>query len=269
MKECDVSVIIVNWNGLKLLPACLDSLAPGLAGLRYEVLVVDNASQDESVAWLRSNHPDVQIIANTQNLGFARANNQALRVAQGRYALLLNNDARLRPNTASFLVNGLETAPKVGAASPRLVNPDGTPQAFAFGRDPSIGYLLRRGLWRVAFRRPVHDWGVREPLRVDWVAGTCLLVRREVWERIGLLDEAFFMYFEDVDWCRRMRRAGWEVWYDPRVEVVHLGGQSLKRNPRAQAAYEESLRYFYRKHYPLPARWALALLLPVYRRMRA
>ncbi len=262
-----VSILIVNWNGRALLPDCLASLPAGAEGLSYEVIVVDNASQDASVAWLEVEAPQVRLIRNAENVGFARANNQALRAAQGAYAMLLNSDARLRPRTLSHLHAFMEAQPRAGAVSPRLVTPQGQPQAFAFGQDPAPGYLLRRGLWRLLARRPLHDWAVSTPQRVDWVAGTCLLVRRAAWERVGLLDEGFFMYFEDNDWCRRMRRAGWEVWYVPEVEAEHLGGQSVQRNPRAQAAYAQSLRYFYRKHYGPLARLALALMLPVYRRL--
>lgn len=264
----DVSVIIVNWNGERLLPECLDSIPAGVEGLRYEVIVVDNASQDKSVAWLMVTHPEVQLIPNTQNVGFARANNQALRVARGRYALLLNNDARLKPRTVTFLLDWLETHSEVGAVSPRLVNPDGTPQAFAFGQDPALWYLFLRGVWGLITDYPLHDWGLSTLQKVHWVAGTSMVVRRAVWETTGLLDEKFFMYFEDVDWCRRMRQTGWQVWYDPRVETIHLGGQSLKRNPRAQKAYEKSLCYFYTKHYPKAARSVLRVMLAVYRRLQ-
>jgi len=264
----EVSILIVNWNGRALLPDCLASLPAGAMGLSYQVIVVDNASQDESVAWLESAAPQVQLIRNAANLGFARANNQALQTAQGAYALLLNNDARLRPGTLRYLHEFMEAHPAVGAVSPRLVTPQSEPQAYAFGQDPTPAYLLRRGLWRWLAHRPLHDWGISRAQRVDWVAGTCLLVRRAAWESVGLLDEGFFMYFEDNDWCLRMRRAGWEVWYMPEVEVEHLGGQSVQRNPRAQAAYEQSLRYFYRKHYGPLARLALAVMLPVYRRLR-
>ncbi len=265
----DVSILIVNWNGARLLPDCLDSIPAGAEGLRYEVIIVDNASTDEGVPWLMAVHPEVELIRNPQNLGFARANNQALAIARGRYALLLNNDARLASGTLTHLVDWMDKARMVGAVSPRLVMPDGKPQPYAFGKDPTPFYLLRRGLWRLVLDRPLHDWGVEKPAQVDWVAGTCMLVRRDVWEKIGLLDEAFFMYFEDNDWCLRMRRAGWEVWYDPRVSALHLGGQSVKRNPRAQAAYRNSLRTFYRKHYGWTARIALEVMLAVYQRLGA
>ncbi len=122
------------------------------------------------------------------------------------------------------------------------------PQPYSFGGDPTPLYLLRRAVAHLRGRY-LHDWGTATPQQVDWVSGASLVVRREAVERVGGLDEAMFMYFEDNDWCRRMRQAGWQVWYDPASEVVHIGGASLNQNPEARAAYYRSLAYFYRKHY--------------------
>jgi hypothetical protein len=140
-----------------------------------------------------------------------------------------------------------------------LLRPDGTPQPYAFGGDPSIGYLLARGLNRLLFRRYLHNWAIDTPQAVDWVSGACLIVRRQVIEQVGGLDEQIFMYFEDNDWCLRMRQAGWTIYYNPHFSITHLGGQSLNRNPQARQAYYQSLKYFYAKHYSWFARallWA-------------
>ena len=209
--------------------------------------------------------PEVRLIRNAENIGFARGNNIGIAASTGRYVLLLNSDTIVPPGTLARLVAFMDAHPQAGACSPRLLQPDGTPQPYAFGCDPTLGYLLRRGVNRLLFRRPLHDWAVAEPIEVDWVSGACLLVRREAIDQVGGLDEAMFMYFEDNDWCRRMRLAGWQVYYVPTVEITHIGGASLKQNPAARAAYYRSLAHFYEKHYGWPGRLLLKVLLPVYR----
>ncbi len=264
----NLSIVIVSWNTAPLLADCLRSLPAGADGQAAETIVVDNASADGSADLVAREFPQVRLIRNSENLGFGRANNQGLRASAGRYALLLNSDTVVKPGALSALVQYMDSNPAVGACSPRLVRPDGTPQPYAFGHDPTLTYLLRRAVNQLLFRRYLHDWAVSAVQEVDWVSGACLLARREAADRVGLLDENIFMYFEDNDWCLRLRQAGWKICYYPEAEVMHLGGQSLRQNPAAQAAYAGSLRYFYAKHYSRPAQWALRLLLPVYIRIR-
>src|SRR5262245_55045471 len=195
-------VLVVSWNTRELLRDCLRSLEPG-DHPEWDVLVVDNASTDGSAALVRSEFPAVRLVENADNVGYARANNQGLRTSAAPYALLLNSDTRARPEAVRALVAYLEAHPEVGAVSPRLLDADGSPQAFAFGADPTPGYLVRRGLARLVAHRPLHDWGTARTQSVDWVSGACLLVRRAAIEQAGLLDEGFFMYFEDNDWCLR------------------------------------------------------------------
>jgi hypothetical protein len=262
---CDISVVIVAWNVAGALREALHSLSAGAEGLAYEVIVIDNASADGSAAMVRAEFPSALLIANTENLGFARANNQGLRISRGRYVLLLNSDTATPAGALGRLAGFLDSHPEAGAVGPRLLRPGGTPQPYAFGSDPTIGYLLRRGANRLLFRRPLHDWATTTIQEVDWVSGACLLVRREAIEQVGLLDEQIFMYFEDNDWCLRMRAAGWKIYYNPGVAIVHLGGQSLARNPGAHAAYYRSLEYFYGKHYGRVARTLLGAFLAPYR----
>jgi GT2 family glycosyltransferase len=210
----------------------------------------------------------VQVIANRQNLGFAGANNQGIRASQGAYILLLNSDTIVPDGTLSTLLSYMAANPSVGAVSPRLVRPDGTPQPFAFGNDPTPGYLLRRTFAAKLLDKSLHDWGTDEAVEVDWVSGACMLVRREAIEQAGRLDEQMFMYFEDNEWCLRMRQKGWKIVYYPAVSIIHLGGQSLKQNPQAPKAYYASLRYFYRKHYGLLANFWLSLFLPIHQMLR-
>jgi N-acetylglucosaminyl-diphospho-decaprenol L-rhamnosyltransferase len=260
-----LSVITVNWNTSKLLRECLDSLLAGEMLLPTELLVVDNGSKDDSIEMLHRHFPDVQRIENSTNLGFARANNQALARARGSYILLLNSDTVVQPEALARLVSFMELHPDAGACGPRLLQASGRAQAFAFGSDPTPGYLMRRALGRLISRRALHDWNTTQTQAVDWVAGTCLIVRRAAVAQVGPLDDKFYMYFEDVDWCRRMRQQGWNIYYHPEVSIMHLGGRSLIQNPQAGKLYYDSLTYFYSKHYGKMANLWLAVLLPLYR----
>lgn len=231
------------------------------------MIVVDNASKDDSVSMVESTFPLVRVIRNTHNAGFAKANNQGILASGGRYVLLLNSDTLVPPGSLSVLMELMERHPEAGACGPRLLRGDGSIQPFSFGGDPTPGYLLRRALTHLWLRRSIHDWDADDLLNPDWVAGTCLLARREAIDQAGLMDEAIFLYFEDNEWCLRMRRCGWKIYYCPQVSITHLGGQSVSRNPDAQGAYCRSLEYFYSKHYGPAARLWLKAALPVYRRL--
>jgi len=244
----DLSIIVVTWNVRDLLAACLRALPEAAEALLTEVMVIDNGSTDGTCEFVRDNFPGVQLLANGENVGFARANNRGLARAQASYTVLLNPDTEPQPRSLTEMVGFMEAHPRAGAASPRLVRPNGSTQPYAFGGDPSPGYLVRRA-FALARKTYLHDWGTREPQQVDWVSGACLMARREAVQQVGGLDENMFMYFEDNDWCRRMRLAGWQVWYNPSAEVIHIGGASLNQNAGARAAYYRSLAYFYRKHY--------------------
>lgn len=263
-----LSVVIVSWNTADALLACLRScLAEQALSEAPDIIVVDNASSDDSAARVRGLAPAVRLIENSANVGFARANNQGLAASRSRYVLLLNPDTLLPPGSLGALVDFMESHPDAGACGPRLLQPDQRPQPFAFGGDPMPAYLLRRAANRLLRRRSLHNWATLDVQRVDWVAGTCLCVRRVAIEAAGPLDEAMFMYFEDNDWCLRLRRQGWHVYYNPHVAIVHLGGQSRQQNPQAREAYYDSLRYFYAKHYGRLSRLWLWLCLPLYRRL--
>lgn len=261
----DLSIISVSWNTAALLVECVQTIADGARGLVYEVIVVDNASTDGSADVIATEFPAAKLICNRENVGYARGNNQGLAVSSGRYVLLLNSDTLVKPQALTQLVEFMDQHSTVGAVSPRLLLPNGEPQAFAFGGDPSIGYLLKRGVYRLLLRRFIHDWHTTQLQAVDWVSGACLLVRREVIAQVGGLDENIFMYFEDADWCRRIRLAGWPVMFNPHIEIVHLGGQSLKQNPAARRGYYRSLDYYYRKHFDPVSRLILRLAWQPYR----
>ena len=264
--EQTLSVVVVNWNKRALLYDCLK--ASGATESPHRFIVIDNGSTDGSQAMVRSRFPNVTLIANRDNLGFAAANNQGISATNSHYILLLNSDTVASPQALQDLVAFMEEHPDASACSPRLVRPDGTPQRYAYGGDPTILYLLRRALARLILRRPLHDWATSDLQTVDWVSGACMMVRREGIQQVGLLDEDFFMYFEDNDWCLRMRKHGWRIYYNPKVAITHLGGQSLVQNPHAQEAYHQSLKLFYKKHYTRTQQQLLTLLLRIYRHQR-
>lgn len=259
----DLSVVIVSWNTALLLADCLRSIPGGARDLAYEVIVVDNASTDGSADLIATEFPDVKLIRNRDNVGFARGNNQGTAISTGRYVLLLNSDTIVKPHALANLVQYMDQHSEVGAVGPRLLTAHSEPQAFAFGGDPSLGYLIKRGLYRLLLRRPIHDWHTTQIQAVDWVSGACLLVRRAVIDQVGGLDENIFMYFEDTDWCKRIRAAGWKIYFNPQIEIIHLGGQSLKQNPAARRGYYRSLDYYYGKHFGwVPRLMVRAALLP-------
>lgn len=263
----DLSIVIVNWNTCRLLRECLRSLAACAGFSGWQCIVVDNASTDGSAEMVAREFPQVELIGNDSNAGFGAANNQGIRAAAGRYILFLNSDTVVPDHALTELVRFMQEHPQAGACGPRLARPDGHAQSFAFGGDPTPGYLLRRGLSRRLFKKPLHDWETKEPQTVDWVSGASLLIRNEALQRAGGFDEDFFMYFEDNDLCLRLRRAGFQIWYDPQVTITHLGGASLAQSAVRTGWYDASLRCLYAKHYTPLARLTLEILLPLYRRM--
>ncbi len=236
-----LAVVIVNWNTCELLDRCLSALECELAACKVgsEIWVVDNASSDGSVAMVKSCHPAVRLINNAKNLGFARANNLAIVQAAGEYLLLLNSDTEVVAGALGDLMTFMEEHPRAGVVGPRLVNPNGSYQAGP-GCFPTLTSTLLEawGLIQLVTRNryyPSAPPGESNVTRAcDWVGGACLLARREAIDQVGLLDENFFMNSEEVDWCYRFKQKGWQVWYDPRATIVHLGGASASRSNSAQ-----------------------------------
>jgi GT2 family glycosyltransferase len=256
----DLSILIVNWNTRDLLFDCLTAILsdPGwLTGYTAEIWVVDNASDDGTPDMVRQHFPWVKLIENRENVGFARANNQAIRQSAGDYLLLLNSDTAVKPHAVQKLLSFMAEHPKAGAAGARLLFADGTMQTSCYPA-PS----LSRELWRLlhldalrpygAYR--LSSWDSVTPRRVDVLLGACLMLRREVLEQVGLLDETYFMYTEEVDLCHRIRQVGWALYWVPEAVVTHFSAQSTK-----QAAVEMFLQLYrgkllyFRKHHGLPA----------------
>jgi GT2 family glycosyltransferase len=262
----DVSIIIVNWNTRQMLAECLASLYASIAGATYDVWVVDNASSDGSVEMLRGEFPAVNVIANDRNVGFARANNQGIAATAGRCVLLFNSDALLTPGALEALLAVANGNPRAGIIGGCLLNPDGTFQA-SYTDFPSLWqeFLILTGLGRLLRGPwfPSHGPHAGEaPRLVHYVEGACMLVRREAIQAAGGLDEGYFMYAEEVDWCYAMRRHGWQVWYQPQARITHFGGgSSRQRRPEREADMYRSRVRFFRKHYGGAAAAALKTLL--------
>ncbi len=253
-----LSIIIVNWNAAEYLPAALQSLFAAQGDFDMEVLLVDNASTDASVQWVKAHFPQVEVLENSENKGFAAANNQGLAWARGRYILLLNPDTEMPSTVLRDLVDYLETHPQVGVVGPRLQTKSQRIQGGAAGYDPSPStifnfstFLYRllpsyfKGLWLPRSRYKQSD-----PIPVDWVSGACMMVRREAFEAAGPLDERYFMYSEDVEWCRRIRLAGYQTVCLPAVWVTHhVGGSSRQLGPEFYAHNIDSLDLDLRSRY--------------------
>jgi len=254
-----LDIVVVTFNARAELAACLGSLREAPPSRAHTIVVVDNASSDGTPAWLRTERPDVQLIANAANAGFARANNQGIRATRGDLVLLLNPDTLVPRGAVDRLAGALIATPDAAAAGPRLVDGRGVPE-LSFGAMIGPWSELRQK-WLVALHTrgvpPVAAWVRRATARrgfPDWVSGACLLVWRRDAEAAGLLDERFFMYTEDVDFCAALRANGRRVLFTPDAEVVHLRGRSRATAPAATAsAYRRSQLAFYRKHHP---RWA-------------
>jgi GT2 family glycosyltransferase len=249
----DLSIVIVNWNTRELLRSCLDSVYQTVSGIPFEVLVVDNHSVDGSPEMVASCFPQVELIRNNENVGFARANNQAIRMSHGRFVLLLNSDAVLLPGTACRMLAVMDEQPRVGVVGAQLLNPDGTFQG-SYADFPSLRgeLLLATKLAAIVFGPSYPNYPARRSQQdqlADWVSGACLMVRRAAIDQVGLLDEDYFMYTEETDWCYRMKRAGWLVYYCAAARVVHWASQSSKRVPeRRRGMVYRSKWLFMRKH---------------------
>ncbi len=243
----DLAIIIVNWNTRQLLLDCLDALPNATRGIHAEIWVVDNGSSDGSVAAVQARHPEVRIIANRENRGFAAANNQAIRASDSRHVLLLNSDTLPAGDSLSALVHFLDQHPRVGIVGPKLLNGDGSVQ-LSYASFPTLASELTGRNLRRRQRFATSDGSTA--YRVDWIGGACFAIRRTAIEQFGLLDERYFMYTEEADWCFRARQTGWEVCYLPGVEVVHLGGQSSRMvSTRMKAELYRSKLRFFGKHY--------------------
>jgi N-acetylglucosaminyl-diphospho-decaprenol L-rhamnosyltransferase len=267
----DLSVVIVSYNTSDLLSNCLSSIEAWLEANSHssEIIVIDNASTDGTSSMIRRRFPDIVLIENRKNAGFAAANNQGMRAARGRYIVLLNPDTTVIGDAFGQLASYLDTHPDVGLAGPRLIYPDGSVQPSR-RRFPTrlTGYLestILQEYWpdnRVVRRYYLTDRPDNRTQQVDWLVGACLMVRREAIESAGMLDERYFMYSEEVEWSYRLARCGWKIVYLPRATVVHHEGASSSQNvPQRQVYFDSSKVLLYRQLHGKATAWSLHLFL--------
>jgi GT2 family glycosyltransferase len=263
----DLSIIIVNWNTRDLLRQCLASVPAAVGELATEILVVDNASHDGSAEMVLAEFPAVRLLESGGNLGFSRANNLALPHTRGRAVLLLNPDTVCPPASLARLCQFLHGKSNAAAVGPRLVDGESQPTLtsgyFPRVRDHWLGFLDPARVW---LRGPLADRISHIPTRsepscrVDYVLGACFLMSRSALEKIGYLDDRFFMYFEETDWCWRAQQNGLEIWYCAETEITHLEGQAAEQvSDFALRQFQQSYRAFVAKNYGPRRVWGFRL----------
>jgi len=268
----DLSVILVNWNTRQILQDCLESIYRETAGVSFEVFVVDNASGDGSAQMVRQRFPQVRLIENDVNRGFAAANNQAIARASGDYILLLNSDTIVLDNALAKTLRVARRHPETGIVGCRVLNADRTLQPSCF-MAPSLlnlllltTYLSRLFKRNRFFGRERMTWWDRTDQRpVEVVTGCFMLIRRQVIHDIGLLDEDFFMYGEETDFCWRAGQAGWQLLFTPEAEIIHLGGASSRQvRPEMILQLRGSILLFMKKHRSAPVYWMACVLVMLF-----
>jgi GT2 family glycosyltransferase len=269
----DLSIIVLSWNTRELTAACLEAIVRAtelLAASRtplarsIETILVDNGSSDGTVDLVRARFPGVEVIALPGNLGFAAGNNVGLRRARGRFALLLNSDTKIDPHTLEYTMSFLQEHPEVGVAGVQLMHPDGRLQNSIHNFPSLVTELVPKWLLEIAWpeRFPSKRFRHKGPVDVEAVLGACLFVRREAWERVGLLPEEYFLFLEETDWCWSMREAGFRVVHLPNARLVHHSGASSKKKiPAAtRIEYHRALyRFLGKRRGALQARLVIAL----------
>ncbi len=253
----DISIIIISWNTRVILQDCLTSIYKHGGDINYEVIVVDNCSTDDSAEMVKKDFPQVNVIENSENLGFARANNIGIRVSKGRYMCLINSDVTILDDCIGRLLLFMDERSAVGMAGPRILNPDRTVQ-HSCRHFPSIWNNLCQSLGlnhlfpkSAFFSYWIMDyWSYDSIKSVDALSGCFWIIRREALDDVGLLDEDFFIYGEDLDWCRRFHEAGWDIVFYPGAEAVHLGGASAANTPvRFYLEIQKADLHYWRKHH--------------------
>ena len=243
-----ISIVIVSYNVCRLLDECLVSVKRAMQGIDGEVFVVDNCSSDGTVDKLRPRHPDVHFIANTENVGFARANNQAIRLSESEYVLLLNPDTVVAEPTIRGCLDFMDAHPQAGGAGVRMLNREGKPAPESRRAIPTpwVSMLKMLGFTRRYYMSHL-PWD--KPCRIEVISGAYCLLRRKALSQVGLLDEDFFMYGEDIDLSYRLLKGGWQNWYLP-YDIVHYKGESTQKSSfRYVHTFYQAMLIFFRKHY--------------------
>lgn len=270
MKQLDVSIVIVNWNTRIILRDCLNSIYEQTKNISFEVLVVDNASSEGSVEMVKSEFPQVYLIANLENKGFAAANNQGMAKAKGRYILLLNSDTIILDKAIEKTVSFADFHPEAGIVGCRVLNPDKTLQLTCFMFHSILNMLLSTSyLYKLFpknkfFGRERMTWWDRTDVRqVDVIAGCFMLIRRDAIEQVGTMDEQFFVYGEETDFCFRVKQAGWKNLFMPDAQIIHLGGQSTEQAKKAMTIQKRKSILQFIKKYNSPLAYRSACVLTI------
>lgn len=259
-----LSILILNYNTKNLLSQCLNSIESNVKNVQYEIIVVDNNSSDGSVKYIKQHFSAITIIANTQNVGFTKANNQAAIIAKGKYLLILNSDTIVHTGSLTALITYLDENKNTGIVGPKLLNPDKSLQ-LSCGIHPNLltEFLNRTFLSRIfpnnkfmgVYKYGGWDYTTKS---VDWVTGACLLIRKNIFQKINGFDENIFMFYEDVDLCFRLKKLGHDIIFFPDAQVTHIHGGSWINYREVPIFYScKSALYFFKKHYP---RWQTLVL---------
>ena len=245
----DISIVIVNWNTKDLLLACISSIFDTIKELTFEIWLVDNASTDGSVEAAKKGCPDIHIIKNQMNLGFAAANNLAFERMKGRYALLLNTDTTLTDGAAQELYNFMEENPGVGMACGQLLNADGTKQNSIANFPSLLSLLTNESLLRFLFPKkyPGKRYTYDTAIEVESCIGACMIIRKKAMADVGLFDEDYFFFLEETDWACRMRKAGWKIYFVPSAKIFHAQGMSIGKSVTSRKLYYRSLYTYFKK----------------------
>jgi GT2 family glycosyltransferase len=265
----DVSIIIVSWNAKKYLLDCLNSLIQRQKEYSQELIVVDNASSDGSAELVEKDFPQVKLIRNEENLGFAKANNIGIRASNARYVCLINSDVILLDHCIEKLIDFMDSHPSTGMIGPKILNPDRSlqPQCQHF---PTIWNHLCQTFGfnklfpnSALFSEPfMRYWAYNETKKVEVINGCFWIIRREALDKVGLLDEDFFFYGEDIDWCKRFQNAGWEVMFNPNAAAIHFGGASSANAPiRFYIELQKADLRYWRKHHGRLGYWAYWMII--------
>jgi len=258
----DLTVAIVTWNVRELLRQCLKSVFDNTSGIKFEVFVSDNGSTDGSIEMLKNEFPRVGLIENGANVGFTKANNRVIEKASGRYVILLNSDTVVTPGSLEKLVAFMDGHPEAGAVGPKLEYPDKSPQPSCKSF-PTLETEIYRALFldqifpksRVFGKYNMSWWDHGDMREVDQPMGAALLVRKEVIERVGMLDENITFWFDEVDWCRRIKDAGWKIFFDPGSLIYHYKNKGfsqwkgLRKSLNAASIWRWSRNYYFTKHH--------------------
>ena len=259
----DFSIVLVCWNNKDYMDKCLASLYSEALRYSYEVIVVDNGSTDGSQEMLAQKYPQVILIENNENLGLGKASNQGIEISQGRYILLLNNDTIVNGQSFDTMVQFMEENANVGAVGGKLLNPDGTVQA-CYNDFPSLKeeFLIATRLGELLWKGYPGNIAADEKASVDWLGSACLLLRKKALDQVGVLDEGFFIYGDEVDLLFRIKRRGWINFFLPEVTTIHYGGRSMDRWRRRKMVYRGKMMFF-RKNYGVFRLFLLRLLFTI------